>query len=355
MIDPWELTLHHSYSGTPGVAFDHSPGHASHGRAVELKSEDFVTDGQTDGSGAVRFRRRGRIAVAPTAGWSQLSAFSAELVFKRENPNGNGHLVNGFGSFTIGLFSDGQLDLAVTTNWHTPGSHVGLQRFNVSLADFGIDQMSWVRAGFVYDGIASVQLFLNGQPAKTWTDRPLQPLRPVQTLTIGNERNGGLPFDGLIDDVKIWRPNPHRITRDFLIRILDGGVEDCWVAWGKKFRAALKELAADDVECAGSLTRLVYQVQAAIGPIVIHNAATRQAWEHAVEEYQRLWSQGHVADIGPVLRRLLETLRAEGVPLEQVTAVRNLLESRCFQELLRRIPPLDCDPQFVQMLAGEGN
>jgi hypothetical protein len=355
MLEPWELILHHSYSGTPGVAFDHSPGHASHGRGVDLDPSDFVLDGQSAGSGAVRSRRRGRISVTPTANWGQLSALSAELVFRREKADGSGHLVNGFGSFFIALFSDGQLELSVTTKWHTPGSSLGLLRFGVSLADFGIDHMSWVRAGFVYDGVTTVQLFLNGELAKTWTDRPLTPLRPVDTLTIGNERGGTLPFDGLIDDVKIWRPNPNRITRDFLIRILDGGVSDCWRDWGRKFRHALTDLAVHDVECADSLFRQVNKAQAAIAASVAHSAATRQAWEYSLAEYQRLWALGDVAAIGLVLTRLLDTLSAEGVPLDQVAAIRELIESRCFRELLDRVPPLDCDPQFVQMLAGEGN
>lgn len=354
MIEPWELILHHSYSGTPGVAFDHSPGHASHGRGIDLDDSDFVLDGQAAGSGAVRTRRRGRIAVTPTAHWDQLSALSVEIVFRRENANGNGHLISAPKSFFVGLFSNGQLDLGVDTNWHTPGSSLGLLRHSVSLSDFGIDQMSWVRAGFVYDGIASVQLYLNGELVKTWDDKPLQPIRPVTTLTIGNDRGGSLPFDGLIDDVKIWRPNPNRITHDFLVRILDGGVSDCWLEWGKKFRAGLTDLAVADVECGGSLFLLMNQVQAAIASSVTHSAATRQAWEHAVAEYQRLWAQGDVAAIGGVLARLLETLRAEGVPLDQVQAVRELLDSRCFRELVDRVPPLDCDPQFLQMLSGEG-
>ncbi|HEY9266360.1 MAG TPA: hypothetical protein VIQ11_17320, partial [Mycobacterium sp.] len=125
MLDPWELILHHSYSGSPGVAFDHSPGRASHGRGVDLDPSDFVLDGQSAGSGAVRSRRRGRIAVTPTANWGQLSALSIELVFRRERADGSGHLMNAAGSFFVGLFSNGRLDLGVNTNWHEPGLHLG--------------------------------------------------------------------------------------------------------------------------------------------------------------------------------------------------------------------------------------
>ena len=354
MLDPWELILHHSYSGTPGVAFDHSPGHASHGRGVELDSSDVVLDGQSAGSGAVRARRRGRISVSPTANWGQLSAMCVEIVFRREDADGSGHLLNADGSFFVGLFTDGEMDLGVTTKWHTPGSSLGLLRHSVALSDFGVDQMSWVKAGYVYDGVSTVRAYLNGQLVKTWDSRALGPLRPVTLITIGGEKGGGASFDGLIDDVKIWRPNPNRITHDFLVRILDGGLSDCWRGWGKTFRDALNKLNVDDVECADSLFRMVNRSHTAIATCVTHNVATRQAWEHALTEYQRLWALGDVAAIGRVLAAMLETLRTEGVPLDQLGAIRELFESRCFGELLDRIPALDCDPEFVQMLSGEG-
>lgn len=355
MLEPWELILHHSYSGSPGAAFDHSPGQASHGRGVDLDPSDFVRDGQFAGSGAVRARRRGRISVKPTANWGQLSALSVEIVFRREDPDGSGHLLNADGSFFVGLFSDGQLDLAVTTKWHTPGSFLGLLRHGLRLSDYGVDQMSWVRAGYVYDGVSTVRAYLNGELVKTWDHRALAPIRPVTLITIGGEKSGLASFDGLIDDVKIWRPNPNRITHDFLVRILDGGVSDCWREWGRNFRAGLNGLKAADVECADSLFLMVSRSHAAIATCVTHSVATRQAWEHALTEYQRLWALGDVAAIGPVLAGLLETLRAEGVPLDQVSAIRELFESRCFGELLDRIPALDCDPEFVQMLSGAGN
>ncbi len=355
MSAPWELILHHSYSGTPGVAFDHSPGHAAHGRGADLTTADFLLDGQSEGSGAVRIRRRGRIAVNPTAHWDQLSALSVELIFRRERADGNGHLVNAPGSFFVGLFSGGQLDLGVTTRWHTPGSHLGLLRHSVTLSDYGVDQMDWVRAGYTYDGVSNVQLYLNGELVKAWNDRPLEPIRPTTSLTIGNDKSGGLPVDGLIDDVKIWRPDPNRITHDFLIRILDGGVSDCWREWGRRYRDALTDLATDDVECAGSLFRMINQAQAALAVAVTHSPATLLAWQNALSEYQRLWARGELGAIGVVLMRLLDTLTAEGVPLDQVGAIRELLDSRCFRQILDRVPPLDCDPQLLLMLSGEGN
>ncbi len=36
VFEPWELILHHTYSGTPGAIFDHSPGRGAHGVGVGL-------------------------------------------------------------------------------------------------------------------------------------------------------------------------------------------------------------------------------------------------------------------------------------------------------------------------------
>ena len=40
MAEAWELILHHTYAGTPGVIFDHSPTHRSHGQPVNLADAD---------------------------------------------------------------------------------------------------------------------------------------------------------------------------------------------------------------------------------------------------------------------------------------------------------------------------
>ena len=124
---------------------------------------------------------------------------------------------------------------------------------------------------------------------------------------------GSIPFDGLIDDVKIWRPNPNRITRDFLIRILDGGVSDCWSEWGEVPGRADRP-RRPRCRMRRHTFHACDQVQAAIGPVVLHSAATRLAWEQTIADYQRLWAQGYVAAIGPVLTRLLDTLARRGRP-----------------------------------------
>lgn len=346
MLEPWELILHHTYSGTPGVIFDHSPGRGSPGAGVGLDPSDFLLDGSAAGSGAVRFFRRKAISVTPTRGWDHLGAFRAEVVFKAEVDKAAGRLFTGEKNFFGALFNGDVIDFSFRTT-------SGFQRFEVRFADAGVDPREWTTATVVHDGLSTVQLALNGSVVRVWTDRPLQPVKTVPTVTIGNEAGSLLGFEGLIDDVKIWRLNPHRINGDFTDRIVKAGVTDCWVQWGREFRRVLDDLAARDPECLGRITRLLDDIPTtALAPGLAGSAAARQAFAQALADYGRLWSRGHLAEIGPVLIGLRDTLRANGIDVENSAAFRTLVNDRCFQDLVGHTPSLDCDPAFTRMLRG---
>jgi len=354
VIEPWELVLHHTYAGTPGVAFDLSPSRSAHGSVVDLEPWNFLQDGYADGSGAVRFRNSARIRVDPPGGWQSLSALKAEIVFKLEEVDEwGGHLFETTPRSFWAQFSSYGFSFGCRVPPGSSSSPAGTRMFSVGLTEHGVDPGSWIRAGILHDGVNTVQISLNGRLVETFQNVKLGPLPPINTLTIGNNAGGQLPSRGLIDEVKVWRPNPARMTSDFTVRIVKGGLTDCWVKWGKQFRVALRALADRDVECPDQLTYLLREAMHAMAASAMtHNAATRAAWQQTVADYRRLWSQGNVGEIGPVLGRLLATLRAEGVPIEQHPAYRNLVDNHCFQDLLALVPPLDCDPQFTRMVKG---
>jgi hypothetical protein len=356
VIKPWELILHHTYAGTPGVVFDHSPSRSSHGIAIGLDPPDFMLDGFANGSGAVRFHGRGMVRVDPTRAWDRLGAFRAEIVFRLNPGDVGGHLLNARPLSFYAQAGERNVEFEFKTTDHAPGSFLGWQSFEVDFADVGVDPHEWTTVAMMHDGFGTAQILINGQIAKTWLDEPLQPVRPVTTVTIGNEPGGSLPFRGLIDDVKVWRPNPAKVTSDFTNRIIKDGVTDCWVQWGRKFRDALDVVAPQDSECLGRLNQLVDDLLAStITPALTQSPSTRQALQDAISEYQRLWLSGNVAQIGSVLSGLKNTLASEGIDIEQNAAYQALLNDRCFQELMRVTPPLDCDPHFAQMLQGGGS
>lgn len=356
MLDPWELILHHTYSGTPGVIFDHSPKHGSHGTLVELTPGDFVLDGATSGSGAFRGRRNGYVAVTPSYGWDRLGAIRIEVTFKCDTAEGAQHFLDGRPqSVFCGIF-EGTVDFGFRTPDGWPGAFLGLQRFGVTFEEAGISPGEWHTVSAVHDGYGTVVISANGEVVRSWRDTPLQPVPPMSSVTIGNAPVGPLPIRGLLDEIKVWRPNDNRIKSDFTERVVKAGVTDCWVQWGKKFRDTLDELAAIDVECPQRIAHLIDAVARSVLPAVLtRSAASREAWDRAVADYRRLWTSGHVADIHDVLTGLLDALRVEGVDLENNPAYVALINDPCYQKLIGMTPPLTCDPDFVRMLHTEGS
>src|SRR4051794_15107716 len=103
MLEPWELILHHTYSGVPGVIFDQSPNRSSHGVAVNLGPGAFHADGATSGSGAVTFGHDGYIQVpTSTDVWAPLGGIRVEITCRCETVDGGGTLIDG-GSFAFAV------------------------------------------------------------------------------------------------------------------------------------------------------------------------------------------------------------------------------------------------------------
>ncbi|HKF94703.1 MAG TPA: hypothetical protein VKB96_08885, partial [Gammaproteobacteria bacterium] len=85
MADSWELICHHTYTGLPGVVVDLSPGRGSHAAVVGLDDGEFLTDGATQGSGAVSFFKPGaRLRIPPSKSWRPMGAVRGEVTLRRE-------------------------------------------------------------------------------------------------------------------------------------------------------------------------------------------------------------------------------------------------------------------------------
>jgi hypothetical protein len=341
MVDQWELILHHTYSGTPGVVFDSSPARGSHGVALGLDQSDFSIDGQAAGSGSVRLHRNGRIAVTPTKGWDRLQGIRVEVLCRSEKPEGGGRLVDANRSFFLALHASG-----VDASFFGV-SPVSLQRFSAPF-DGDVIPDGWILIGVLHDGAATLEISLNGTVVKRWTDTPLVPVAPTKAVTIGSERTADLFFTGQIDDVKVWRPSPHKADDDFIRRVVKANLTDCWAEWGRRLRDALDELGTENPECPARIANLLDRaIASTVAQTQIHN---RPRWEEAVTEYRRLWSAGHLDQIGPLLAGLVSALQSEG--LDQNPDYLALVNDACWKELVSKTPPMDCDPQFTRMISG---
>jgi hypothetical protein len=340
MVDPWELILHHTYTGVPGVVFDQSPGRASHGTAVNLQEHDFHRQGVTASSGAVTFRPGGFVQV-PGANntWGPLGGVRVELVCRCESAGGGGVLIDG-GSFTFslsgGFLSAGFSHGAGSSQYVTGGSPDSVH----------VPDNEWVTLTMVNNGLSRVEFLLNGASFTLFSE-PIEPINAATIVTIGSAQNGVGTFTGSIDDVKVWRPNPHYIDSVFTDRPVDVGVQECWLEWGKRLTAVLDA----NSQCARHLGDLLGRAVASIvRQGATSGADTAAQWDFAAERYAELWSEDRLSEIVGVLVDLVAWLRGHGLDPAQNAEFNTLLNDDCFTQLKDAIPPLNCDPKFTSFL-----
>lgn len=340
MIQQWELILHHSYSGIPGVIFDQSPSRTSHGVAVNLTPDAFHADGATTGSGAVTFPRDGYIQV-PTSPktWAPLGAIRVEILCRCETAGGGGTLIDA-GSFSlsvVGGFFHGDYAADPGSGSFNSGASPGVPG--------PVPDNQWATVGMLYDGFSVIDCTVNGDSALTDPGQ-LNPLDTTTMLVIGNNRAGTAGWTGSIDDVKIWRLDPRYIDGVFTNRPVDDGVEQCWVDWVN----SLNEILDADPDCANAIRTLIGRAAASVLRVTAGDTDTEGQWEFATQRYADLWSQNRLEEIVPVLVDLFAWLRSHGLDPAQNADLQALATNDCFTKLRNKIPPLDCDAQFTGFL-----
>ncbi|MEO6396452.1 MAG: LamG-like jellyroll fold domain-containing protein [Devosia sp.] len=338
MIEPWELLLHHSYAGSPGVIFDRSPGRTGHGTAVHLSDSDFLPDGAATGSGAIALHPGSAVDVRPTSPWSSLDAIRCEFVCSCDSTGGGGTLIDA-GSFKFGV-TQGTPSLDYGLASGGSGTRFGPVSSEGTPA---IPFNQWVTVGFVYDGVIGASGFiLNGTEITRWEDIWQTRLLRTSHAVIGNARAGGQAWTGRIDDVKVWRRNPHYIDNTFINRPADPATRDCWKRWSDALGVAIKE----DPECARHVRDLIKAAVAAITRRALQGSpATAATWQAAIAEYQRLWPTG---DFNGIARILSDLVSGIGGDLQlNDPALTALATDPCVQRIFKRLPSLDCDPGFT--------
>jgi concanavalin A-like lectin/glucanase superfamily protein len=351
MADPWELILYHTYTGTPGVVFDQSPGRGSHGVAVNIADGDFLSDGASPGSGAVNFQPDSMIRVPATMNWHPLGGLRAEVVCIRDGASPVDVMIDG-GSFRFYLRGNG------FGAWFSssPYQYAEIRsQFDGFDPTFNVPAGQWMTLGFMHDGASTMELSFNGSTVAR-VNNPLWPINPATSVTIGNHNTGGAAgtsgMSGRIDDVKIWRINPHRVDEEFTGRPVDESVKECWAEWTRALGVVLKE----NRDCAIRLRALLVRaVDSLIRDGLNHGDQTRGRWQAASDTYRQLWSEGNLADIVPMMADLVSYLQLTGLDPTQNPDVVALFNDNCLQTILGQAPQMDCDSQFSYMIGDLAN
>jgi len=334
----WELVLHHTYAGTPGVIFDHSPSRRSHGQPVNLTEADFLADGATPGSGAVHFHAgTSMIRVPSSASRRPLGGVRIEMICETDLIRAGGMLVTA-DSFSFGTssgFFSGEF-----AQTHGGGSAIG--RGGTPPRPLPSDP--WMRLVLQYDP-AGIQAEINGDVVQRW-DGWNGLLAATSGLIIGNDRTGQSGLTGRIDDLKIWRLNPHLIGNVFVGRPVKTSVGRCWAEWSRQ----LDEVIRADPRCWKTVSELLPRAMFRVMSEIAHLPNIGPQFTDLSVRYQQLWSEGRLDEIPAVLADLIALLRGAGFNPAQIADLQALLNDPCFQSITERLP-INCDPAFTDMFA----
>jgi hypothetical protein len=347
----WELVCHHTYAGIPGVIPDLSPGSGSAGLAQGLADADFLTDGATARSGAVRFYQRGaRVHVGPGKSWTPIGGVMGEVTLRRHPGPASGpqvYTVLDSDSFQLTLRGDN----LVAWFRSTPLSYAEISvSFDAVGPPYSVPHGPWVRLGFLHDGLSVMELYADGRLVA----RRNGPLNGVASLAgsglnIGNSRTGDTVLNGEIDEVKIWRADPARVDRDFFDRPWDRETADCWAEFFASLAAALER----HPDCAALLRRSVMESQARLRRAAVGNGPqTRDRFYESSSRYRSLWRAGKMGDpeMAKLISEWIAWLKLVGISAESDPGLVALQASDCWHRLVAELRWTDCDPQVSALL-----
>jgi hypothetical protein len=176
-------------------------------------------------------------------------------------------------------------------------------------------------------------------------------------ISIGNGLNGGAPFGGDIDEVRVWRVDPYAGIRQFVARPADKATIECW----KRCSESLKKALADHPDCAIKLdTDFTAILDRLARAILEKGPETQQRFFDVQKEFDRLWRAGRIS--GPEMSKLLADwiswLTLVGISIETDPGVQAFQNSTCLKLLLAETGKFNCDPKynaFLKLIAKESS
>jgi hypothetical protein len=131
----------------------------------------------------------------------------------------------------------------------------------------------------------------------------------------------------------------------FRRRPVDVSVRHCWDDWGRKLLTLLDE----DPECANRIAALVTSAQTSLLKAARQNNVASRA-QQAAADYGTHWAAGQLDQIASDALPFITFLKSKGIDLGTNPELRAVLTDPCFLDLLRRLPPPTCDPDFTAMI-----
>jgi hypothetical protein len=353
--DLFELSCHHTYATFDGLPVDMSD-YDCHGRA---QGTTFLADGASAGSGALRFAGTDRVEIPRKQVWEKLKGIRVEVTARLNGPTGTFQtLVNGHQSFGFHLVGyHASMPLALAAYYHDSSAMsasgiTGLSTYedapDSGQPGFLVPYGTWVSLVFLHDGF-SMRLFVNDQlVAVRSTVLSGVPGVGPSGVFIGNRPGHDAALNGDIDDVKVWRLNPHIVDTAFFARPIDRESADCLDRFLRQLATALQS----DPDCAQQLYRaFTGATDKMLRAIMALGPETRERLNRTSRRYFQLWHAGKLdsPEMAQLLSEWCAWLRLAGVGFEH-RELEAFLRSDCVKKLLARCVPLDCDRELAAMM-----
>jgi len=342
----WELICHQTYKWN-GLPIDLSI-YNSHGVPTDTI---FVPDGTTLGSGALRFvPPAGRVRIPVSPAWKPLVGLRIEVTARLTEPNPKPHtLIAGHDAFAF--FIDGTV---LGASFRGAGGSESLDTYKnaVTYPGYRVPFGRWTQFVFMHDGLSRMCLYANGDlvAERKQVASGIQDVGP-RGISIGNAVGANDErFGGDIDDIKVWRRDPHAMRDQFLDRPFDRASADCWA----RFLRDLREALAKHPDCAEKLKAGLRAVLDRFARAIEDTGPETSArYLQVREEYAKLWRKGRLDD--PAMATLLADwctwLNLVGLHPGDDPEFRALVTSECWRLVFGELKyGIDCDPQAVELL-----
>jgi hypothetical protein len=345
----WELICHHTYKWE-GRPVDIS----TYNNPAEIVGRNFLSNGIAPASGALRFfTPSAHVRVFPGVAWNPIGAINVELTVRLTEPStGSQTLIEGDNSFGVFVRDQKLFGYFVGKSIYPGMNSDGLNTYQdgVDFPGYRVPYGQWVVINFVHDGFKQMRLYVNGAPV-TVARSVLAGVPPVgpKGICIGNSLGGGAPFGGDIDEVKVWRVDPYRDTKQFIARSADTPTTECW----ERFSASLSAALAKHPDCALKLTTDFNSIVDRLARGILDKGPeTQQRFADVQKEFNRLWREGKIE--GSEMQKLISDwvawLRLIGVAIDTDPGVTSFGNSNCLKLVLDEIEGTDCDAKFAELL-----
>jgi hypothetical protein len=163
------------------------------------------------------------------------------------------------------------------------------------------------------------------------------------------------PMVGAVDEVKLWRLDPDRVSKEFFDRPMDDATRRCW----DEFLRWLQNWRRDNPDCADELDELIDALLREIASGIAASPATTDRFGATRRRYRELWQANQMGgpEMAALLDRFTAELHKEGINPDRLDSLHKLLDSDCYHRFRSEMPSLDCDPAFAAYLrrSGGGN